>query len=276
MGSGIEGQKTELKCMVNGTVQSGIQWNGPLNNETVSCNNLQTICMTSGKFIDRYTGVIDSPEQNTLIIESFNSTTDAGTWSCSDGVGAPLSYCNKTIESKQAKTSIDCMEPGIEGQKTELKCLITGIVWSGIRWVAPLNQEAVQCNYPQTICKTSEKFTDRYTGVIDSPQQYTLIIESFDPNTDAGTWTCYDGRGVQQSYCNKTSGKPDSESERMSGLGTGAISGIVIAVVLAVAIPTGWIVYKRKKHAKGEDGQNAQTSQNKNEFDKPGFSNIPI
>ncbi|XP_041373394.1 uncharacterized protein LOC121386524 [Gigantopelta aegis] len=48
---------------------------------------------------------------------------------------------------------------------------------------------------------------------------------------------------------------PD-DPERMSALGAGAISGIVIAVVLALVIPTAWILYKRKKKKKAEDMQN--------------------
>ncbi|XP_041373769.1 uncharacterized protein LOC121386821 [Gigantopelta aegis] len=56
---------------------------------------------------------------------------------------------------------------------------------------------------------------------------------------------------------------PGPESERMAGISAGAISAIVIAVVLAVAITMGWIMYKRVKHAKGEDQHNAQTTENK-------------
>ncbi|XP_041372865.1 uncharacterized protein LOC121386131 [Gigantopelta aegis] len=44
--------------------------------------------------------------------------------------------------------------------------------------------------------------------------------------------------------------------ERMSALSAGAISGTVIAVVLALAIPTVWILYKRKIKKKAEDVQN--------------------
>ncbi|XP_041373924.1 carcinoembryonic antigen-related cell adhesion molecule 6-like [Gigantopelta aegis] len=46
------------------------------------------------------------------------------------------------------------------------------------------------------------------------------------------------------------------DPERMSTLNAGAISGIVIAVVLALAIPTVWILYKRKIKKKAEDVQN--------------------
>ncbi|XP_041373867.1 uncharacterized protein LOC121386893 isoform X2 [Gigantopelta aegis] len=146
---------------------------------------------------------------------------------------------------------IACMEPGIEGQKTELKCTVTGTVRERkTLWIAPFNKEVVSCDFEQSVCTTSGEFTDRYTGVINTPEECTLIIESFDPKTDAGTWACRDPWLGRRSYCEKTIGKPDSESERTSGLSTGAISGIVIAVVLAVAIPTGWIIYRKKEACK--------------------------
>ncbi|XP_041373408.1 uncharacterized protein LOC121386537 [Gigantopelta aegis] len=106
---------------------------------------------------------------------------------------------------QQVITSIDCVEPGIEGQKTKLKCRINGTVRSGIIWVGPLDKETVRCNDLQTECLTSSEVSGRYTGEIDSPQENTLIIESFDPNTDAGTWSCYDGWGAPRSYCQKLS-----------------------------------------------------------------------
>ncbi|XP_041374663.1 uncharacterized protein LOC121387571 [Gigantopelta aegis] len=106
---------------------------------------------------------------------------------------------------KQATTAIDCMEPAVEGQKTELKCRISGTVQLGIFWVGPYNKERVACNYLQRICEPSGEFPRGYTGVIDSPQQNTLIIESFDAKTDAGTWSCYDGWGGPRSYCSKLS-----------------------------------------------------------------------
>ncbi|XP_041372860.1 carcinoembryonic antigen-related cell adhesion molecule 20-like [Gigantopelta aegis] len=46
------------------------------------------------------------------------------------------------------------------------------------------------------------------------------------------------------------------DPDRMSALSAGAISGIAIAVVLAVAIPTVRILYKRKIKKKAEDVQN--------------------
>ncbi|XP_041362182.1 carcinoembryonic antigen-related cell adhesion molecule 8-like [Gigantopelta aegis] len=50
--------------------------------------------------------------------------------------------------------------------------------------------------------------------------------------------------------------KVDYDPERMSALSAGAISGIVIAVVLALFVPTVWILYKRKIKKKAEDVQN--------------------
>ncbi|XP_041361046.1 uncharacterized protein LOC121377204 isoform X2 [Gigantopelta aegis] len=133
-----------------------------------------------------------------VVVFAFVLTAKHGT--------ATGSTAGPTTPGKATTTTTDCMGPGIEGQKTEIKCKITGTVQSGIQWIGPLNKSVVTCNYLQTVCATSGEFTDHYTGVIDSPQQNTLVIKSFDPKTDVGTWTCYDGWGARRSYCNKSSG----------------------------------------------------------------------
>ncbi|XP_041373240.1 uncharacterized protein LOC121386418 [Gigantopelta aegis] len=50
----------------------------------------------------------------------------------------------------------------------------------------------VMCN--DTKCLTADKFKmhDQYFGVVDSPSQRKMIIQFFDPITDAGEWKCMD------------------------------------------------------------------------------------
>ncbi|XP_041346754.1 carcinoembryonic antigen-related cell adhesion molecule 20-like, partial [Gigantopelta aegis] len=67
------------------------------------------------------------------------------------------------------------------------------------------------------------------------------------------------------------------DPERMSALNAGAISGIVIAVVLALAIPTVWILYKRIKRQQdiGEENIDNRTQKSeveKSEIDNPAFT----
>ncbi|XP_041375534.1 uncharacterized protein LOC121388309 [Gigantopelta aegis] len=145
----------------------------------------------------------------------------------------------KHVTGQQARTSIDCMDPGIEGQKTELKCRITGTVRSGIIWIAPRNKEAVICNYLQTICETSGEFRGHYTGVIDSPQQNTLVIESFDPKTDTGAWSCSDGSSGRRSLCVKID--PTFFPAMMGTSGTcvhAASTSMVVFWIVAILVAT--------------------------------------
>ncbi|XP_041373571.1 nephrin-like [Gigantopelta aegis] len=58
------------------------------------------------------------------------------------------------------------------------------------------------------------------------------------------------------------------DPERMSALSTGAITGIVIAVVLALAIPTVWILYKRIKRQPDAVEENTHNRTEKSEVER--------
>ncbi|XP_041373254.1 uncharacterized protein LOC121386429 [Gigantopelta aegis] len=211
METGIEGQRTGIQCTIHGTLRRGILWFRPGPVLVAGCNTLNTVCITEFKFLGKYTSVIDSPSQQTLVIESFDRNVDAGEWMCTDGpfpieeVQAQPS-CRKT---KLSTTSLDCMEPGIEGHTTRIQCSINGTLRRGIQWFRPGTVLVAGCNTLNTACTTRFKFLGKYTSVIDSPSQQTLVIESFDRKVDAGEWICNDGsfpiEEVQaQPSCRKT------------------------------------------------------------------------
>ncbi|XP_041373042.1 carcinoembryonic antigen-related cell adhesion molecule 20-like [Gigantopelta aegis] len=71
-----------------------------------------------------------------------------------------------------------------------------------------------------------------------------------------GEYTCTATNTFTSQFDNETFELTVLDPERMSStLSAGAISGIVIAVLLALAIPTVWIVYSRRLKKKAVDGQ---------------------
>ncbi|XP_041373731.1 uncharacterized protein LOC121386782 [Gigantopelta aegis] len=133
--SGNPGQSTNLTCNMIGNIRNGIQWyrpNGGTPQLVVECNIHNIQCDTV-KRVTGYTGAIDSPSVNTLVIESFVTSVDAGEWICQDGFsGVGKSTCNKTLISPIINISIEI--PGsmsdsviiTEGNSTVFTCVIRG------------------------------------------------------------------------------------------------------------------------------------------------------
>ncbi|XP_041373116.1 uncharacterized protein LOC121386317 isoform X2 [Gigantopelta aegis] len=208
---GIRGKKSKLLCETFEHIRSGLGWFRPDGKLVAYCTRNHTSCSEHWDFQGQYTSVIVTPTQNILVIESFNPDTDSGVWICKDlWREAPFSSCikvdreNVTVKYSYASTSICCMKPGIKGQRAELGCEINGNTWLGIGWYRADGELVVSCNHSNSMCITDEKFTGQYTGVIDSPVQERLIIESFNPGTDAGQWVCKDMHPIASlSTCKK-------------------------------------------------------------------------
>ena len=107
----------------------------------------------------------------------------------------------------EAIATIDCLDSGNPGKSTNLTCKITGTIVSGIRWLRPNGgtlQEVMVCDIWNTECDPAVGITG-YVGVVDSPTQDTLIIDSYSVAVDEGEWICRDGpSGTGQSSCKKT------------------------------------------------------------------------
>ncbi|XP_041347153.1 uncharacterized protein LOC121367015, partial [Gigantopelta aegis] len=99
---GRPGESTTINCKITGTIVSGIRWIRPNDGspqQVIICNTANTICDPSGG-ITGYSSLVISPTQNVLAIQSFNTTTDVGEWSCLDGpTGAGSFVCNMTVKS---------------------------------------------------------------------------------------------------------------------------------------------------------------------------------
>ena len=207
---GVGGHRAELRCSIEGTVTTGITWVRPDGELMVECDEKNTEC-SSFTLQEGYFGYILSPTLNSLIIESYTPEFDAGRWMCSDGPLGRKSSCNKTTgKYTEANTSIDCLNPGIEGQRTELKCPIIGTIGPGIRWSDPSGTDVVVCNSMNTICLSN--YPD-YVGET-SHTANTLVIKSFRPRSDLGQWSCKDGLTGTQSTCTK--GKADMRAQAAS------------------------------------------------------------
>ncbi|XP_041378405.1 uncharacterized protein LOC121390610 [Gigantopelta aegis] len=94
---------------------------------------------------------------------------------------------------------IDCMEPGIKGQKTHITCkiipsAIPGSYYDsislGMEFYRPDFRRVIHCTNKNDACFS--KLGPRYVGVANHSRLSTVIIESFDPAVDAGEWICRD------------------------------------------------------------------------------------
>ncbi|XP_041372661.1 uncharacterized protein LOC121385933 [Gigantopelta aegis] len=208
MEGGKPGRNTEVVCKVTGDIQNGIYLYRPGKKDpVVHCDYDLTSC---DQDVAKYSG-IPSPGQVTLTIESFNPETDAGEWMCRDGpTGEKYSTCIKSTIGP-ASTSMDCVEGGKPGRKTDVVCKVTGDIRNGIYFFRPGYDDhpVVHCDHDLTSC---DQDVANYSG-IPSPGQVTLTIESFNPETDDGEWICCDGpTGETYSMCTKSTIGPADTS----------------------------------------------------------------
>ena len=96
---------------------------------------------------------------------------------------------------------------------SEIKCRSTEKVKHGLQWSRPDGVTVVLSDLKKKSDRVAQDiFRDWYRGIFDSQSENTLIINSFNPNTDAGEWMCSDGSASSlstiKSTCNKlTNGK---------------------------------------------------------------------
>ncbi|XP_041357652.1 uncharacterized protein LOC121374603 isoform X2 [Gigantopelta aegis] len=106
----------------------------------------------------------------------------------------------------EATASVECLQKVVKGERMELTCSIAGTIQSGILWIRPDGSKVVVCNANSTECRSVDpaKYEGHYAGVVDSLSRHTLIIKSFNPDTDAGNWGCKDGPSGKQTACKKS------------------------------------------------------------------------
>ncbi|XP_041372851.1 carcinoembryonic antigen-related cell adhesion molecule 6-like [Gigantopelta aegis] len=219
--SGNPGGNASLTCTITGTIVNGIEWlrpNGGAPHEVVSCNVVNTECELT---VTGYAGAVVSPTQNTLIIHSFNPTTDAGEWNCRDGLDGIPSKCSKTFMYGPDLSSVNFSSDTSveEGQYLTVDC-------------------TADCNPP---CDYSWTLGDNQ--LTTSP---LLNLTDISRNQDGNVYNCtVTNAGLPKSISKNFTLSISYDPERMSFLSAGATSGIVIAVVLALAIPTVLVIYKR-------------------------------
>ena len=103
----------------------------------------------------------------------------------------------------EANAAIHCIAGAYPGENTRLVCSLIGTVAGGIRWIRPDGKQVMLCTTDNSMCIT-DSATPGYRYVSNSTH-VTLIIDSFNPKLDAGTWACRDGvSGVGEARCNKT------------------------------------------------------------------------
>ena len=104
-GPAYKGQRTEIKCAINGSLTFGIQWIRANLEEVVKCNKKNTECVVKSTSTN-YEGVADSPTENKLIIKSYDPKRDSVKWTCRDYRAGLASSCFKhTIVPMAAETA---------------------------------------------------------------------------------------------------------------------------------------------------------------------------
>ena len=70
----------------------------------------------------------------------------------------------------------------------------------------PDKRVVVKCKATQKVCTTENWCTKKYNTTDIGKKKATLIINKFNPTTDAGVWYCKDGRFGGHTSCNLTIG----------------------------------------------------------------------
>ncbi|XP_041373944.1 uncharacterized protein LOC121386954 [Gigantopelta aegis] len=186
---------------------------------------------------------------------------DDDNWVCAHGSDDESNVFQLEVHSPVNNVSIEISESMsdsvsiTEGNPAVFTCVIQGakpapsvsqVTW--YREVSPGNNESLPGIPGNTT--TSDRITSinlTYTARRQDQDQKVFC---------AATNSLMVNRSVPAVISNKIQLNIQNYPERMSALSAGAISGIVIAVVLALAIPTVWILYKREIKKKAEDVQN--------------------
>ncbi|XP_041373280.1 uncharacterized protein LOC121386447 [Gigantopelta aegis] len=250
-GDGYPERSTNLSCKVTGPVRYSIyifRPNGGVPLQVARCKNDMTLCFETE---DGYSIVGNADTQIVdLTIKSFNTATDAGEWMCDDGRSTTgRSTCIKTVMHGPSNVTFIPPTPSVkEGEDLTVNCSADCHPPCSFSWTQGNN----------TVSSDS-LLTLRHISMNQSGRVYTCTVN----NTAIPKSTSKDFALVVD--------KPPTQHgpERMSALSAGAISGIVIAVVLALAIPTVWILYKRNIKKKPEDMQNIITKYNQNQSHSP-------
>ncbi|XP_041372864.1 uncharacterized protein LOC121386130 [Gigantopelta aegis] len=170
-----------------------------------------------------------------MTIQSFTPDIDAGEWMCRYGItGFGESRCNKTTFFHLTNVTMTTRPPSIEaGVSTELQCKtnptypVAIIAWT-------LNNKTISTGI------NSSTVTVPGSGVTTTSN----LTRSYTTEEDGQELMCSATNGEATVGSSALKLSITDDPERISALSAGAISGIVIAIVLALAIPTAWILYK--------------------------------
>ncbi|XP_041377943.1 uncharacterized protein LOC121390234 isoform X2 [Gigantopelta aegis] len=196
---GITGQRSYLRCNISGLGDEEIFWYRPDGRVMATCS--RHTCRTNKNYTGQYHAMMASPmEESDFLIKSFRPTIDVGTWTCRGKTG------NYTSCEKRGgfSTRTGCLSPGITGQRSYLRCNISGLGDEEIFWYRPDGRVMATCS--RHTCRTSENYTGQYHAMMASPmEESAFLINSFRPTIDVGTWTC---RGKTGNYtsCEKRGG----------------------------------------------------------------------
>ncbi|XP_041372861.1 uncharacterized protein LOC121386128 [Gigantopelta aegis] len=262
MGGAYSGQNTTLVCNLMAQGLDGMRWIRPTNEEVMACAINNTLCVPDTR-TPGYSFVIDSPSQVTLIIESFNFSTDAGQWICQDGMyGTGRSVCNKTQFFALTNVAISTKPPMIMvGVSTVLRCVTNPTFPTAtIMWILD------NTHITQGVTTTTERVPG--SGFITTSN----LTKTYASEDDGKMLVCSATNGeytVTSAALEVSTGDP----ELMSALRTGATTGIVIAVVLALAIPIVGILYKRNKRQPDAVEENIDNRTQKSEIERSQIDN---
>ena len=86
--------------------------------------------------------------------------------------------------------------------KTELRCIYSGVVEEGLRFINPQEKTLVQCFMKGTRCQIWGPKKDKYSYVFRLENKMIILtIHQFD-KLDIGRWSCSDGLHGPHATCN--------------------------------------------------------------------------
>ncbi|XP_041373829.1 uncharacterized protein LOC121386866 [Gigantopelta aegis] len=260
---------------------------------TVTCTVTQAAGLVDGVYFRKTTALsaLGTLYQDGDSCSMFNTPEPGYFPSCGNGTGSSSSTTKKyTLEINKAVVS-DATDwwcgLSIAVINSPHLCLLVYIILTNVSMTTrPSSFKAgvfteLQCETSPTYPVATVIWTLNNKTISGEISNSTVTVSGSGVITTSNLTRSYttedDG---QELVCSATNGEATVSSpaltlsiigdpERMSALSAGAISGIVIAVVLALAIPTAWILYKRKIKKKSEGMQNESTNRNQNQDHNP-------
>ncbi|XP_041373748.1 uncharacterized protein LOC121386798 [Gigantopelta aegis] len=279
----FDGVPLNLTCvLVSGTVDTKVSFSRNAESK-VQCNSAFADCFTHDP---AYSHLGHSSQSMTMLIHSFNEGKDNTAWTCIDS-SPPVSPipCIISLSAKYAVSHEDMTS--LEKVTIPFNVSVTGIctyqlptcTWTymmqGMSEKRMIPSGQTHINNTTASCNAGDQQATCILKIDFVPEEFfnrgvSLHVSITHPSL-MGSSTPIDIVSSTMFFTEPTNVVP------VTDLMLGSVTGTVVALFLFVAIPFGWIIYKRKKLRKREDRMKiiTRTVENQKQVDNPAFSYMP-